>query len=152
MAMYSNGLDFDEYRTDNFNYATNAYYDMIKKYPQDKKEEKKPKPLTGKYAKLRDDLRKAMKAGEEVNFGEDGGTCNHDAPSLTLPRWNSEKIKQAAEEAGTRVWVWSFYGNRRFVVGLPHTGQANRRCRVSKAMCKSLESSGYDVLEYSSMD
>ena len=61
-----------------------------------------PKPLTGKYAKLRDDLIKAhaiaLDAAAQV---DDGGTCNLDAPSLLLPRWQSAKVKQACEEASS---------------------------------------------------
>ena len=34
-----------------------------------------------------------------ADFGEDGGTCNFDSPSLLLPRWQEKKIKQAAKEA-----------------------------------------------------
>ena len=66
--------------------------ELLTAYPADTKPAA-PKPLTGKYAKLRDDLREvvARSAKPQPHKLSDGGTCNLDAPSLLLPRWQSAK-------------------------------------------------------------
>ncbi len=50
--------------------------------------------LTGRYAKLRDDLIDAVAAGiaaEEKN-PDDGGSMNFDSAAIRLPRWNLSLI------------------------------------------------------------
>ena len=110
-----------------------------------------PKPLTGKYAKLRDDLIKAhaiaLDAAAQV---EDGGTCNFDAPSLLLPRWQSAKVKQACEEAGGDYFRWGY--SKRYVICLRLPGQANKRETAAKSMTKALTAMGYDALTYYAID
>jgi len=110
------------------------------------------KKLSGKYAKLRDDLIKVLEIGRQHDQGEDGGTCNFDAPSIVGNGWRESMVKQAAKEAGTTVRKWKLYSDTRWVFGVPTMGQGNRRCRVSEAMCEVLSDLGYDVLEYSAMD
>ncbi len=111
----------------------------------------KPKPLTGKYAKLRDDLVKAraiaLDAAAQV---EDGGTCNLDAPSLLLPRWQSAKVKQACEEAGGDSFRWGY--SNRYVICLRLPGQAYKRETAAEAMTKALADMGYDALTYCAID
>lgn len=126
--------------------AEEVFRDMLFRYKDQPDAE-----LKGRYAKLRDDLKKAVEAGREVDFGEDGGTCNFDAPSIG-GRWIMSKIKQAAKEAGTGVFKWELYGGSRYVFSTPTGAQGNRNCRVSAAMCESLRESGYDVIEYCAMD
>ena len=95
------GETLDEYRCKNFETAVNAFYQMIEKFPPCCNKKSSVATLTGKYAKLRDDLRKALDAGRqaEQQNPEDGGTCNFDAASISLPRWNRAKVEQAAKEA-----------------------------------------------------
>lgn len=136
--------------------AEAAYKAMMARYV-DPKPKTNPKPtpaLTGKYAKLRDDLRQALAAGraaEEAN-PEDGGTCNFDACRLYLPRWIAAKVEQAAEEAGTSCFVWRLFGGSRYVFAPNSHAQANARSRNAEAMTKALRDLGYDALDYCAMD
>ena len=58
--------------------------------------------LTGKYKKLADDLKAAHAYGLAHMGNDDGGTCNFDAPALTLPgtknlsRPRQERLELAA--------------------------------------------------------
>lgn len=110
-----------------------------------------PKPLTGKYAKLRDDLRKVYKIGKAAAAQvEGGGTCNLDAPSLLLPLWQSAKVKQACKEAGGDYFRWGF--SNRYVICLRLPGQAYKRETAAEAMTKALADMGYDALTYCQID
>lgn len=151
MVLRPDGIDIDCKYADNIEDAEKIYNAMIKRYTTPPVEEVE-KPLTGKYKKLSDDLKIAYEMAKEFDQGEDGGTCNFDSPSLYLPRWIEKKVKQAAKEAGTSAWKWDLYGKAHYVIHPPTHGQANRRSRVSEAMCKILEDMGYDVFEYSAMD
>lgn len=112
----------------------------------------KPKPLTGKYAKLRDDLRKVYEIGKAAAAQvEDGGTCNLDAPSLLLPRWQSAKIEQACKEAGCGCFEWQCF-NRRWVICFRIPGQAYKRETAAEVMTKALADMGYDALTYCAID
>lgn len=114
----------------------------------------KPSVLTGKYAKLRDDLHTALQAGlaAETANPEDGGASNFDAASLYLPRWAKNKIYQAAQEAGTICTTWELCGRRRYVFE-PHThGQGNARSRNAEAITAVLRSMGYDAYNYRQID
>ena len=128
---------------------------LLAAYPPDKPKVKRaPGALTGRYAKLRDDLKKALEAGrtaEDAN-PEDGGTCNFDSASLSLPRWNAEKVKQAAKEAGTGCFIWNCFGSRQFVFSPNTSAQANARSRNAAAMTAALRSMGYDAMDYCQMD
>ena len=108
MLLYPNGHEVTSRTARTEADAIADFNDLLTAYPADTE----PKPLTGKYAKLRDDLIKAraiaLEAAAQV---EDGGTCNLDAPSLLLPRWQSAKVKQACEEAGGDYFRWG-YSNR----------------------------------------
>ena len=122
--------------------------------PDSERKAKAPAPLTGKYAKLRDDLKKALAAGRAVEDAnpEDGGTCNFDSSALSLPRWTAEKVKQAAKEAGTGCFVWNCYGSKQFVFGPDTRAQGNARSRNAEAMTAALRSMGYDAMDYCQMD
>ena len=95
-----------------------------------------------KYEQLTLDLQHAGKTAAML-FGdsEDGGTCNLDAITMTLPHWNTNKVKTAAEAAGMSAWKSSGY----FVINPRTSGQANRRTRICGAIKKELKSKGYDV-------
>lgn len=111
------------------------------------------KPLTGKYAKLRDDLKKAIFEGckTEENDPEDGGTCNFDSTAIYLPRWQRKKVEQAAKEAGTSCFYWVSFGSH-FVFHPQTKAQANARSRNAEAMTKALQRMGYDAIDYCQID
>ena len=112
------------------------------------------KHLIGKYAKLAEDLRVALAAGQaaEAENPEDGGTCNFDSPALFLPHWNYGMIEQASREAGCRCYEWKLFGSK-MIVFTPDSGaQANARSRNAEAMCEELKSRGYDAKMYYQMD
>lgn len=150
MLLYPNGHEID-CRTARTEADAIADFDkLLTAYPADTKPAA-PKPLTGKYAKLRDDLIKAhaiaLDAAAQV---EDGGTCNFDAPSLLLPRWQSAKVKQACEEAGGDYFRWGY--SKRYVICLRLPGQAKKRETAAKSMTKALTAMGYDALTYCAID
>lgn len=147
MAMYSGGKEIQSVKVDNLDDAEKMFNTMRFKYEHQEEAE-----LKGIYAKLRDDLIKAVKAGKAADVGEDDGTCNFDAPSIKLPRAKEKLVQQAAKEAGTSCFKWELYGGARYVFTPPTRAQGNRRCRVSEAMCKALTDLQYDVLEYCAMD
>jgi hypothetical protein len=122
--------------------------------PDAEQADKTPAPLTGKYAKLRDDLKKALAAGRAAEDAdpEDGGTCNLDAAALALPRWNAAKVEQAAEEAGTGCFTWTLFRQRRYVFRPNTFAQGNARSRNAEAMTAALRSLGYDAFDYAQMD
>lgn len=125
--------------------AREIYAEYLKKYPGS------PAPLTGKYKQLSEDIREAIKAGQaaEAENPEDGGTCNFDATLIYLPRWQENKVLQAAKEAGTNAWK---YKPGLYVINPVTNGQANARTENIRAMKKSLENAGYDVSIYYCMD
>lgn len=129
-----------------------AYADFAVLYAAHPQKPAAPKPLTGKYAKLRDDLRKVYEIGKAAAAQvEDGGTCNLDAPSLLLPRWQSAKIEQACKEAGCGCFEWNCF-NRRWVICFHIPGQAYKRETAAEAMTKALADMGYDALTYCAID
>lgn len=151
MLLYPNGHEI-ACRTARTEADAIADFDeLLTAYPADTKPAA-PKPLTGKYAKLRDDLIKAhaiaLDAAAQV---EDGGTCNSDAPSLLLPRWQSAKVKQACKEAGCGCFEWKSFG-RRWVIRFRIAGQAYKRETAAEAMTKALTAMGYDALTYCAID
>ena len=119
--------------------------ELLTAYPADTKPAA-PKPLTGKYAKLRDDLRKVYEIGKAAAAQvEDGCTCNLDAPSLLLPRWQSAKIEQACKEAGCGCFEWKSI-NPRCVICFHIPGQAYKRETAAEVMPKALADMAYDAL------
>ena len=151
IMVFRGGVEYAVSTVDTVEEAEQIYDDYICKYTTPPTEPIE-KPLTGKYKKLRDDLIIAVEAGKKADYGEDGGTCNFDSPSLLLPRWQEKKVQQAAKEAGISCFKWELYGGARYVFSTPTRAQGNRNCRVSEAMCKALETLGYSVTEYCSMD
>lgn len=151
MLMYPDGQEIT-YRTASTEAdALRDFEVILAAYPADKKPEA-PQPLTGKYAKLRDDLRKVYEIGKAAAAQvEDGGTCNFDAPSISLPRWQSAKVKQACKEAGCGCFEWKSFG-RRWVISFRIAGQAYKRETAAEAMTKALATMGYDALTYCAID
>lgn len=145
------GKDYRTIYSTNLKHAEEAFNYFVKAYTTPPEKPVIP-PLSSKYKKLSDDLKKAMEYAKHFDEGEDGGTCNFDSPAIRLPHWIESKVKQAAEEAGSSAFKWDLYGNPRYVFAPPTKAQGNRRCRVTEAMCQALSNMGYDVLEYSQMD
>ena len=132
------------------NDARRIYNQLYARYVT-KATEKTKAPLTGKYAKLRDDLRSVYKIGlEAAEQVDDGGTCNMDAPARRLTRWNQSKVEQACREAGGDCFKWSAFN--RFVLCFPIPGQAHKPETAADAMSKALSEIGYDALTYCQMD
>ena len=121
------------------------------------KEPQQPKPLTGRYAKLRDDIITALAIGraaeaQELQRNGDGGTCNFDSPALILPRWNAAKIQQAAKEAGTSAYKWTLYGSVRWIIEPDSRCQAEPRSVGAEAMRDVFAALGYDASMYYQAD
>lgn len=127
--------------------ARDIYAEYLKKYPES------PAPLTGKYKQLAEDIREAIKAGQaaEVGVDDNTGSSNIDSVIIYLPRWNRDKIRQAAKEAGTHAVV-SDCSSRGILLDPVTNGQGQRRTENVRAMKKSLEDAGYNVSIYYCMD
>lgn len=147
MAMYDGGAEIESVKVNDLDDAEKEFNGLRFKY-----QDQEFKALSGKYAKLRDDLIKVVEIAQSLDYGEDGGTCNFDAPSIAGEGWREAMVKQAAKEAGISVFKWKLYGGARWVFGVPGGGQAKRRSRKAEAMTKALADMGYDAVEYCSMD
>ncbi len=109
-------------------------------------------PLSGKYAQLAKDLKKAAAAGlAAARLSDDGGTCNFDAATIKLKGWHRAKVEQAAKEAGVRCFEWNLWGCKSYVFPIG-SGQGNARTAGAEAMSRHLKSAGYDAGMYYSMD
>ena len=140
-------IEYECVRTTDTQEAWNIFQDFRNKYDCQKHQK-----LSGMYEKLREDLKKAVEIGKQHDFGEDGGPCNFDAPSIVGNGWLESMVKQAAKEAGTTASKFRIYRNTQWVIGVPTMGQANRRTRVAYAMLQALKEMGYETVGYSSLD
>lgn len=152
MAMYEDGLDIESCDAETYEDAKQIFRSMLRKYPEGEK------PLTGKWAKLRDDLIIALAAGRTAEKdcfareGWDGGTCNLDCAWIKFPpRTRTALVEQAAREAGTNCFRWG-YKNQNFVFTPDTRAQGNPRAENAEAMAKALRELGYDAGEYCQMD
>lgn len=154
MAMRPGGAEIETRKAYSLEEARTVYAALLAKYTTPADPPAAPAPLTGKYAQLRDDLRRALEAAQAAYNAnpEDGGTCNFDSASLGLPRWNAAKVEQAAEEAGTSCFTWSIFGSKRFVFNPRVPAQGNARSRAAEAMTKALKDMGYDAMDYCQAD
>lgn len=97
-----------------------------------------------------DDLHAANAAGQAAAdaCGDDGGTCNLDAPMIRT-RWKKHALAalQIAGGAG-------YEHGGRIVVSMPclHSGQARRREKAAEAMARELAKRGYAASLYRQMD
>lgn len=150
MAMRPGGHEIDCETAPTLEQAAKIYAEMIDRYALREGEDA---PLTGKYAKLRDDLKSAYAETAHLENTEDGGTCNFDSPVLHLERWNADKIEQAAKEAGGSARKWT---SGRMVMGWvfsPNSsGQGNRRTRRAEAISAAMKARGYSAGMYYQMD
>ena len=146
-VLTKNGTELEMETVRTIQEVRDIYAEYLKKYPES------PAPLTGKYKQLSEDIRKAIKAGQaaEVGIDDNAGSSNLDSVIIRLPRWNHEKIRQAAKEAGVNVVV-SGYSSRGILLDPVTSGQGQRRTVNVRAMKKSLENAGYNVSIYYCMD
>lgn len=146
-VLTKNGTELEMETVRTIQEAREIYSEYLKKYPES------PAPLTGKYKQLAEDIREAVKAGQEAEVGviDRYGSSNIDSVIIYLPRWNREKIRQAAKEAGVNVVV-SGYSSRGILLDPVTSGQGQRRTVNVRAMKKLLENAGYNVSIYYCMD
>lgn len=111
-------------------------------YNPDKPDEK---PLTPRYIKLAEDLKKAAQAAREVGFGDDGGTCNKDCLELRLPRFSKKDTLRAIEAAGLRGRKTSQFGRALYLVSSPVSAQGNAETRQAEKMRDVMKEAGYDA-------
>lgn len=123
-----------------------------KEYATAKKAAYTEQGLTGKYAKLAKDLKAALDYGASKMGEDDGGTCNFDSPTLYLPRWNKDKIKEAAKAAGLGCFEWKPYGRTFWTFSVPCAGQGYTRTNAAEAMSAYLGDIGYDAGMYYQAD
>jgi len=147
MALLPGGKEIECVRSATEEDARRVHAIMLKKYRE------QAAPLTGKYLKLKLDLLAAYAETEHIEQTEDGGTCNFDAPVLHLNRWDGNKIKQAAKEAGGSAFKWT-WGSRvmGWVFSPRSSGQGNRRSRRAEAISAALKAKGYNTGMYYAMD
>ena len=123
-----------------------------KEYSAAKKASSTESLLTGRYAKLASDLKAAYEYGKNHMGDDDGGTCNFDSPTLHLPRWNADSVKEAAKSAGLRCFEWKPFGQTFWVFSVPCAGQGYTRTNAAEAMRRYLEKLGYDAGMYYQAD
>ena len=150
MAMYPNGHDLDTFTTLFPEEARENHRQLLAKYTEVVKQ---LKPLSGRYLQLSHDLAAAAAVALKASArSDDEGTCNLDTAVISLPRWQGEKIKQAAEAAGVRVSAFEWFGSRRYFVFVDAAGQANRRTAAAEAMAQALRGFGYSASVYYQAD
>ncbi len=149
VMVLDHGMDEIEcFQSKNFDSAYDAYRRYILKYSGE------PLVLNEKYAKIRDDIRRALDVGEAVEKenSEDGGTCNFDGTAVKLPVRKKAVVYQIAKECGVHCFEWKFCGERWWVFPPRTHGQGNARSRNASAVTYALEELGYDALDYCEMD
>lgn len=148
MALRHGGVEVECIRSATLEDAQRVHRLMLARY-----KEQEEAPLTGKYLKLKLDLMESYNETEYLEQTEDGGTCNFDAPVLHLERWNAQKIKQAAKEAGGSAYQWKWGRTVMGWVFSPRSsGQANRRSRRAEAISNAMAAKGYSAGMYYAMD
>lgn len=146
MVMGKKGIEIECFTSKDFDEAKTKYMEYRHKYYESEG------PLKGKYAKLRDDIIKALSVGEAAETDDDGGACNFDGCAILTTRWRESLLKQVAREAGTTGHKWKIYGASYFVFSPRTHGQGNKRADNAEAMTKYMQSLGYDALTYCQMD
>lgn len=100
-------------------------------------------------------LGKAKRVALSVK-GDDGGTCNFDAPALSIPNgMNCQQVKACCTSAGVSCFEWKpFKNSPKMIVlcGCSGPGQASLRTAGAEAACAFLRQRGYDCGMYYQMD
>lgn len=108
--------------------------------------------LTGKYQKLADDLKAALAYGLNHKGTDDGGTSNVDAPTISLPGWDTALVMAAAKLAGLRFFEWELGSSKAYVFSVPGVGQGYTRTYAAEAISHYLKKQGYDAGMYYQMN
>lgn len=104
-----------------------------------------------KYEQLERDLKVAVENAKRVaENAEDGGTCNFDSLELRLPRWNREKVKETAKNAGVGAWFSDYW--KAFIISVPVFAQADRRTIQAEEMARTMKELGYSASVYYQID
>lgn len=94
----------------------------------------------------------AVNAAAMLDNPEDGGTCNLDMVTLKIkiPKKFIQYFSVKLEKMLTRDWgrLWKGY----YLVGIPLSGQGNRRTRMAEAACAALREKGYDACLFCTTD
>lgn len=155
MAMRPGGKEIAVAKTDSAEDAERIYTDYVCRFTASSPIDPLIcEPLTGKYAKLRDDLAAAFAETLPLEETEDGGTCNCDSAVVKLPGWNQAKVKQAVQEANGAEFLWKS-GRTTFgwcISPRGGRGQANRRTRRAEAISEAMKLRGYETTMYYQMD
>lgn len=114
--------------------------------------EAKAVEMSERYKKLAESLKAAVEAAKAVAGGEDGGTCNFDAPMIPATKWNQKLIELSAKEAGIRVFDTRICRHKYYIFSIPFGGQGNARTRQAEAMAQVMKAAGYDASVYYQID
>lgn len=144
MLMYRNGTEITSATTTSEAQAVADFDHLRKQYEST--------ALTGKYAKLADDLRKAAAAGISAGkcLGNDGGTCNFDSPEILLPRWRESLVMEAAKAAGVGCFRCPYTGA--YVFPLRAGFQGNANTEAAETARDVLIDAGYNASVYYQVD
>lgn len=110
------------------------------------------KPLAPRYVKLSEDLKKAAQAAREMDFADNGGTCNLDSLKLSLPRFCEKDTLRAIEAAELRGRKTSQFGRTVYLVSTPISAQGNARTQQAEKMRDVMKEAGYDAGVWYQMD
>lgn len=112
-----------------------------------------------KYEKFSNDLKVALEKTEYIENDQsidDGGTCNLDTPAVFLNRWHEDKVRDAAEKAGSYSIkcddLTKYFKKTLFTFTFGTRNQGYRRTARAEAICKVLEEMGYETYLYQQMD
>ena len=84
--------------------------------------------------------------------GDDGGTCNFDTCTLSLPHSRRAEVEEAAAGTGIRARAEKWIGECFFLSSSASVGQGFSRTRVAEAMRDALKAAGFDAMVYYQMD
>ncbi len=101
------------------------------------------------YSKLQAALVVAIEAAKLAAPGDDGGSCNFDAPEVCIPRGRLAKVEALAKAVGLSTFKSD---NGYFVFTVPFGGQGFVRTRQAEAMAKVLKEHGFTTSVYYAMD
>lgn len=147
IAMKPGGYEVDSRATWHLEEARDNHALFLRRF---RAEENKYWPA--KQYKLITALREAVAAAREHESDPDDGTCNFDAPAVSLSLWRETAVEACAEAAGLLCYDWTLFGGKMWVFSVPVAGQANRRTHAAEAMTKVLKDHGFDALTYYQMD
>ena len=147
MVLDRHGNDYECEVVDTLGEAEESFMRMVRKYSGE------PSVLKGRYAKLRDDLKRALASGaeEEKAYKYDLGTCNFDATGVCLRNWKHDLVRQAAKEAGTTAYTWELGAGWWVFNPITHS-QGSARTRNAETVTALMGGSGYRVCGYYETD